>query len=242
MQRASKKCEKNEKAAVTKLKKAIQQGNSEGARIYAQDAIREKNQALNCLRLGSRIDAVASRLETAVRMNSVTSSMKGVVKGMDKGLASMDVDKISNIMDKFEQQFEDLDVKAAYMDTAMNATTASATPVDQVDELVKMVADENNLKLGDEFGSMLPVGKIKEPEKKEEEEVPVQDDLEARLANLRGWIYFDQDWSIIWLGTIFVDILCTFICGYWIARNLEMLGEEVIWNNHDLIVRKGEER
>lgn len=186
MQRSSKKCEKNEKAAVTKLKKAIQQGNAEGARIYAQDAIREKNQALNCLRLGSRIDAVSSRLETAIRMNDVTKSMKGVVKGMDKGLASMDVDKISSIMDKFEQQFEDLDVKAAYMDTAMNATTASATPVDQVDELVKMVADQNNLQLGDEFGSLLPVGKIKEPEKKKKEEVPVQDDLEARLANLRG--------------------------------------------------------
>ena len=35
-------------------------------------------------------------------------------------------------------------------DSAMNATTASATPVDQVDELVMMVADENNLRLGDE--------------------------------------------------------------------------------------------
>lgn len=185
MQRGSKKCDKNEKEAVKKLKKAIQQGNSEGAKIYAQDAIREKNQSLNCLRLASRIDAVASRLETAVRMNNVTKSMKGVVKGMDKGLASMDVDKISQIMDKFEQQFEDLDVKAAYMDSAMNATTATSTPVDQVDELVKMVADENNLELGEAFGDLRPVGKLKEP-KKEEEEAPVQDDLESRLANLRG--------------------------------------------------------
>eukprot|EP01082_Thalassiosira_pseudonana_P008613 g7242.t1 g7242 contig24:183811-184802(-) len=186
MQRSSKKCEKNEKAAVDKLKKAIKQGNSEGARIYAQDAIREKNQALNCLRLASRIDAVASRLETAVRMNTVTKSMKGVVKGMDKGLASMDVDKISATMDKFEQQFEDLDVKAAYMDQAMNSTTASATPVDQVDELVKMVADENNLQLGEAFGDLGPVGKIKEPEPEKKESVAVEDDLEARLANLRG--------------------------------------------------------
>jgi charged multivesicular body protein 1 len=128
---------------------------------------------------------VASRLETAVRMNTVTKSMKGVVKGMDKGLASMDVDKISATMDKFERQFEDLDVKAAYMDTAMNATTASATPVDQVDELVMMVADENNLRLGEEFSDLRPVGRIKEPEKKVEEEVAPLD-LEARLANLRG--------------------------------------------------------
>lgn len=127
---------------------------------------------------------MASRLETAVRMNTVTKSMKGVVKGMDKGLASMNVDKISATMDKFERQFEDLDVKAAYMDTAMNATTASATPVDQVDELVMMVADENNLKLGEEFGDLRPVGKIKEPEKTPEVKAPM--DLEARLANLRG--------------------------------------------------------
>mmetsp|Transcript_10946 Transcript_10946/g.18172 ORF Transcript_10946/g.18172 Transcript_10946/m.18172 type:complete len:118 (+) Transcript_10946:535-888(+) len=117
-------------------------------------------------------------------MNTVTKSMKGVVKGMDKGLASMDVDKISAIMDKFEQQFEDLDVKAAYMDQAMNATTANTTPVDQVDDLVKMVADENNLELGEAFSDLGPVGKIKEPEKKEE--VVAEDDLEARLANLRG--------------------------------------------------------
>lgn len=164
------------------------------------------------MRLASRIDAVASRLETAVRMNTVTKSMKSVVKGMDKGLArydvvpfqcfaciyfnissiitfgltSMDVDKISAVMDKFEQQFEDLDVKAAYMDQAMNSTTANATPVDQVDELVKMVADENNLQLGEAFSDLGPVGKIKESEPEKKQAVAVEDDLEARLANLRG--------------------------------------------------------
>ncbi len=67
----------------------------------------------------------------------------------------------------------------------MNATTASATPVDQVDELVKMVADENNLELGEAFSDLGPVRKIKEPETKRVA-APVQDDLEARLANLRG--------------------------------------------------------
>lgn len=40
----------------------------EGARIYAQNAIREKNSSLNFLRLGSRVDAVAARLESAIRM------------------------------------------------------------------------------------------------------------------------------------------------------------------------------
>jgi len=184
MQRSAKKCEKNEKAAIEKLKKAIKQGNSEGAKIYGQDAIREKNQSLNFLRMSSRIDAVGSRLETAVRMNQVTSAMKGVVKGMDKGLAAMNVEEISKIMDKFENQFEDLDVKAEYMEGTMNATTATTTPAEQVDDLIMMVADQNNLELGDAFAEMGPVGN-KVPQEKETE-APQADSLEARLANLRA--------------------------------------------------------
>eukprot|EP00339_Tiarina_fusa_P019356 CAMPEP_0117043404 /NCGR_PEP_ID=MMETSP0472-20121206/30173_1 /TAXON_ID=693140 ORGANISM="Tiarina fusus, Strain LIS" /NCGR_SAMPLE_ID=MMETSP0472 /ASSEMBLY_ACC=CAM_ASM_000603 /LENGTH=202 /DNA_ID=CAMNT_0004754917 /DNA_START=149 /DNA_END=757 /DNA_ORIENTATION=- len=182
MARAAKKSEKNEKAAREKTKKAIQQDNHEGARIYAQDAIREKNQALNHLRMASRIDACASRIETAVRMGQVTDGMKGVVKGMDKGIASMDVDKISKLMDKFEQQFEDLDVKTQYMEGTMNATTATSTPAEQVDTLISQVADANNLELGEAFSQAGPVGN-KTPAAKEP---AVADDLEARLANLKS--------------------------------------------------------
>eukprot|EP00980_Cylindrotheca_fusiformis_P016255 scaffold4829_cov129-Cylindrotheca_fusiformis.AAC.15 len=182
MQRSSKKCEKNEKAALEKLKKAIQQGNHEGAKIYGQDAIREKNQALNHLRMASRIDACSSRIETAVRMGQVTDGMKGVVKGMDKGLASMDVEKISKLMDKFEQQFEDLDVKTQYMEGTMNATTATSTPVDQVNELISQVADANNLELGEAFSEAGPVGNKAPPLK----QPAVADDLETRLANLKN--------------------------------------------------------
>jgi len=183
MQRSAKKCEKNEKMAIEKLKKAIQQGNQEGAKIYGQDAIREKNQALNYLRMTSRIDAVQSRIETAVRMDQITGSMEGVVKGMSKGLASMDVEKISKTMDKFESQFEDLDVKTQYMEGAMNATTATSTPSDQVDDLIMMVADKNNLELGDAFSDIGPVGKT---EHEEEKPVVEANDLEARLANLKN--------------------------------------------------------
>jgi len=186
MQRSSKKCEKNEKAALEKLKKAIQQGNHEGARIYGQDAIREKNQALNHLRMASRIDACSSRIETAVRMEQVTDGMKGVVKGMDKGLASMNIEKMSALMDKFEQQFEDLDVKTQYMEGTMNATTATSTPAEQVDTLISQVADSNNLELGEAFSEAGPVGKKTPTMKESTEEKPVADDLEARLANLRN--------------------------------------------------------
>lgn len=66
----------------------------------------------------------------------------------------------------------------------MNATTATSTPAEQVDELIGLVADEHNLALGDAFSEAGPIGK-KAPQAKEAEK-PVADDLEARLANLRG--------------------------------------------------------
>lgn len=165
---------------------AIQQGNSEGARIYGQDAIREKNQALNHIRMASRLDACCSRIETAVRMNQVTGSMKGVVKGMDKSLQSMDIDKLSALMDKFEQQFEDLDVKTSYMEGTMNATTAVSTPAEQVDELISKVADENNLELGEAFSEAGPIGNKAPALKQPAQQDTVTDDLESRLAKLRN--------------------------------------------------------
>ncbi|GKY90720.1 hypothetical protein MPSEU_000045400 [Mayamaea pseudoterrestris] len=183
MARSSKKCETNEKKAVEKLKKAIQDGNSEGARIYGQDAIREKNQALNHMRMASRLDACCSRIETAVRMNQVTNGMKGVTRGMGKSLNAMDAEELSKLMDKFEQQFEDLDVKTQYMEGTMNATTASSTPAEQVDELISKVADENNLQLGEAFSQAGPIGK-KTPQL-QAPEVAAPDDLEQRLASLR---------------------------------------------------------
>ena len=42
----------------------MKKGNDEMAKIYAADAIRAKNEALNFLRLSSRIDAVAGRVRS----------------------------------------------------------------------------------------------------------------------------------------------------------------------------------
>lgn len=73
---------------------AIQQGHADIAKIYAQNAIRKQNEKLNLLRLGSRLDAVSSRVQTAVTMRSVTGSMTNVVKGMDTAMKSMDLEKV----------------------------------------------------------------------------------------------------------------------------------------------------
>jgi charged multivesicular body protein 1 len=71
LERNSKKCEKEEKMEKQKCKKAIQKGNVEGARIHAENAIRQKNQSLNYLRMSARVDAVASRVQSALTTRRV---------------------------------------------------------------------------------------------------------------------------------------------------------------------------
>jgi charged multivesicular body protein 1 len=179
LERQSKKCQKEETQEKQKLKKAIQQGNNDGARIYAQNAIRKKNEALNLLKLASRIDAVASRVNTAVSMKKVTSSMSQVVKGMDSAMQSMNLEKISGVMDKFEQQFEDLDVQTSYMDGAISNTTTMTTPQQDVESLMQQVALEHGLELNMEMGNA--------PELITQQTGAVENDqLTERLSKLRN--------------------------------------------------------
>jgi charged multivesicular body protein 1 len=163
MARSAKKCDKNELIAKEKLKKAIEQGNMEGAKIYAQNAIREKNQSLNFLRLGSRIDAVASRLETAIRMQAVNAAMGQTVKGMTSAMKSMNVEQISKTMEQFEKQFEDMDVKSSYMENAMEASTSLSTPPEDVDRLIQMVADEHGLSISTKMDGIGNIGTTVSP-------------------------------------------------------------------------------
>ncbi|XP_054260532.1 charged multivesicular body protein 1b [Macrosteles quadrilineatus] len=178
LERNSKRCEKEEKAEKAKTKKAIQKGNMEVARIHAENAIRQKNQSVNYLRMSARVDAVASRVQTALTTRKVTQSMAGVVKAMDAAMKSMNLEKISGLMDKFENQFEDLDVQSSYMENTMSQTVTTSVPQNDVDSLMQEVADEAGLDLNLELPQAGSVGTSTQVSQE-------QDELTQRLARLR---------------------------------------------------------
>lgn len=73
------------------------------------------------------------------------------------------------VMDKFETQFEDLDVQTGYMEGAMAGTTTMNTPQDEVDSLMHQVADEHGLELNDALNELEPSKVLNEPKQKEKE-------------------------------------------------------------------------
>ncbi|GAM84153.1 hypothetical protein ANO11243_021460 [Dothideomycetidae sp. 11243] len=181
LNRQAAKAGKDELTEKAKLKKAVQQGHGDIARIYAQNAIRKQNEKVNLLRLASRIDAVSSRVQTAVTMRSVTGSMANVVKGMDSAMKSMDLEKISAVMDRFETQFEDLDVATGYYENATSSATAVGTPQEDVDRLMSQVADEAGVELNQEMANATPADSIQTKSTQVEE-----DGLGERLRALRN--------------------------------------------------------
>lgn len=147
LNRQATKAAKEELQEKAKTKKAMTQGNNDIAQLYAQNAIRKSNERVNLLRLASRIDAVASRVQTAVTMRSVTGNMTQVIRGMDKALQTMNLERISMVMEKFETQFEDLDALTNYYESATNNVSALTTPQEDVDELMNQLADEAGIEM-----------------------------------------------------------------------------------------------
>lgn len=97
-------------------------------------------------------------------------------------MASMNLDRISQVMDKFEQQFEDLDVQSSYMEQAMGNSTTVTTPQDEVERLMQATADEHGLELNMQMQSA-PSGVASSSKA----EVPAEkDELNERLTKLRN--------------------------------------------------------
>lgn len=182
LERNANKCKKEEGAEKLKLKRAIEKGNVEGARIHAENAIRQKSQYANYLRMASRVDGVCSRVQAAISMKQVTGNMASVVKGLDSAMKSMNLEKMQQLMDKFEKQFEDMDVQSQAMDQTMSNTVTLSVPEDSVDSLMQEVADEHGLEVGVELGGhSVPSSSIGTTSHANAE----QDELSQRLARLR---------------------------------------------------------
>lgn len=185
LERLAGKAEKEQKVQQSKVKKALQQKNVDGAKIYAENAIRKKNEGLNYLRFAARVDAVAAKVQTAVSMKAVAKDIQSVCKSLDKAMASMDLQKVDQIMAKFEKQFEDLDVRTGTMDQAMGAAMTLSTPTDQVEALIQQVAEENGLEVMDQLKDLkAPAASVASSSRNQEQ--AREDDLTRRLQDLRN--------------------------------------------------------
>jgi charged multivesicular body protein 1 len=82
------------------------------------------------------------------------------VKELEKQMETMNLAKMTQIMDKFGQQFENLEVQTQYVENTMASATSSQTPQAEVDSLIEMTADAHALDLS----TLLPEFQRAEPQ------------------------------------------------------------------------------
>jgi charged multivesicular body protein 1 len=188
LNRQAAKADRDSRAEQTKLKKALTQTPPQPqiARLYATNSVRNSQQRIQLLTLAARIDAVAARVQTAITMRTVTGSMAQTVRGMDGALKSMDLEKIGAVMEKFEQQFEDLDVVTGYYEGVAGGVESQQVGVEgqgEVEALMGRVADEAGIELSQEL-QKAPENDLQEAPDKQRAQL--EEGLGDRLRALRN--------------------------------------------------------
>ena len=69
----------------------------------------------------------------------------------------------SNLMTKFEKQFDDLEITSNYIEGAIEQSNIHTTPDDQVKSLMEEIADEHGLEFSENLVSLENVGNIDKP-------------------------------------------------------------------------------
>tara|TARA_B110000208_G_scaffold190884_1_gene256031 strand:- start:830 stop:1438 length:609 start_codon:yes stop_codon:yes gene_type:complete len=147
----SKKNEKESNKEKSNITLAIQKGNYAGARTYASNVIRKKNESLHNLQLSSRLDGMASKLQTISTQRNITKSIAYISRDIGIAMTNMNTMMIAQCMDQFDNQLQELDIQSDVITSLMDNTNSMLTPEDDIDNLIAMVADENKLVLDEQF-------------------------------------------------------------------------------------------
>ena len=170
MQKESKKSEAQSKALIGKVKKCIEKGDYEQAKLAAADAIRQKNMVKRYRVLSSKVDTVAQRLKTAYQNQKLSEQMQNLTQQLLGAGNMMDIVKMTETMSNFEKLFDNLDINSNMMDQVFDNVNAGTVNENEVNQLIGQIAQQNGMKLSDEFeGAQL--GEVGEAEKQTNQEI-----------------------------------------------------------------------
>ena len=170
MEKESKKSESQSKALVAKVKKCIEKNDYEQAKIAAADAIRQKNMVRRYRVLSSKVQTVAQRLQTAYQNQKLSEQMQNLTQQLLGAGNMMDIVKMTETMSNFEKLFDDLDINSNMMDQVFDNVNAGTVNENEVNQLIGQIAQQNGMKLSDEFEGV-QLGEVGEAEKQTNQEI-----------------------------------------------------------------------
>ncbi|KAL2945154.1 Vacuolar protein sorting-associated protein 2-like protein 1 [Bienertia sinuspersici] len=161
-----------EKKLIAEIKKSAKQGQMGAVRIMAKDLIRTRHQIEKFYKLKSQLQG------TLKSTQAMGEAMKGVTKAMGQMNKQMNLPSLQKIMQEFERQNERMELTSEVMGDAMDDALEGDEEEDETDELVNQVLDEI-------VAAPAATNKVAQAEPTTNDEGGIDDDLQARLDNLR---------------------------------------------------------
>ena len=184
MEKEAVRAQKNAEQQKAKAKTYMDKGDMESAKVIAGEAIRYQHESTNLHKMSGKMSAVSAKLDSAVRSTQVSEQIKNAVPSMTKALKTLNSAGMNKNMADFEKVFEDLDVKTA----DLNGALESSVGVQDSEAVTNLLAEMQGQNALAAQGEMVNVNqaKIEVPEEaKEEVKNDEIGDMERRLAALR---------------------------------------------------------
>ncbi|XP_027848724.1 charged multivesicular body protein 1b-like [Aphis gossypii] len=145
--RSAKKLKKQEAKEIHMCLKHVMHGELEIGRVHAENAVRNRNQSLDLLTLGARLQGALNILQAATVQNAVTTAMRSVVSSMVAACSPRDMHlpSLSATMDRFERMTDHLGTRQTCVSQALGGMNATAGDAEQVNSLMAQIVDRAGL-------------------------------------------------------------------------------------------------
>lgn len=136
MQRSQKKLEQKERQMERKVRAAVEKGDMQAARMYANDVVRSRKWARGYQSLNSKIEGLMFKLERTDAVQSLAGEMKGVATSLKAASEALSMAGMDDIIQDLEESLEDVEISSEMMEESVDGLFAGDIEEDEVDNLL----------------------------------------------------------------------------------------------------------
>jgi charged multivesicular body protein 1 len=140
--RESQKSEKEEKKQLEKAKLCLKKGNEEGAKLFCDLAQQKRNESLQYMKMGVRLEVIAGQIKSKTTSMEMMNSLNQFTPFLQQASAEMPLEQMFKNMDSFSKAYDDLVVKGHILDNTINNTLGEKGTVSNVDNMMNQLKAE----------------------------------------------------------------------------------------------------
>ena len=138
MLRQRKKLQKEEKAMLKEVERAIEDGDMSTARLLAKDVAKNRHMAQACQQMASRVKGIKFKLEQAAATQAIGKDLKGLVKTLHTMNSQLKIPQLEGVLQQMELETERIDIATEAMDEGFEMMTSDV----EEDEVVEKILGE----------------------------------------------------------------------------------------------------